>query len=79
MITAYVLELATEMFYVEFYYYIHQVTGYCVCTFVCVWAHMACVGDQFKPTDFKFDVHVTTDSPDMATYKISEKGAWPEP
>jgi len=31
-----------------------------------------------KDTDFKFDLHVPMDSPDMTAYKISEKGAWPE-
>jgi len=28
--------------------------------------------------DFKFDVHVPRDSPDVTPYKISEKGAWSE-
>jgi len=32
----------------------------------------------FKDTDFKFDVHVPRNSPDMTCYKICEKRAWPE-
>jgi len=28
--------------------------------------------------DFKFDVHVPRDNPDMTPYKISEKEAWAE-
>ena len=37
--------------------------------------------DQFKTvkaTDFKFDVHVSRDSPDMTPYKFFENGAWSE-
>jgi len=28
-------------------------------------------------TDFKFDTHVSRDSPDMTPEKFVEKGAWP--
>ena len=30
-----------------------------------------------KATDFKIDVHVSTDSPDITPLKCFEKGAWP--
>jgi len=36
--------------------------------------------DQFKTvkaTEFKFDVHVSRDSSDMAVKNFVEKGAWP--
>ena len=29
-------------------------------------------------TDFKFDLHVPMDTPDIIPYQISEKGSWPE-
>jgi len=45
---------------------------------VCVSAQRTGQSDQFKTvkaTDFKFDKHVSRDSPDIILYKFFEKGA----
>ena len=57
----------------------------CVCLFVCV---CVCAADRYelnanssktaKATDFKFDIHVLRDSPDMTPKKFVQKGAWSE-
>jgi len=39
--------------------------------------HMAGISSYVKATDFKFDTHVPSDSPDMTPKKFSQKGAWP--
>ena len=51
-----------------------------VCLGVCVCAQWTGQSDQFKTvkaTDFKFDMHVSKDSPDMAPKNFFEKGVWP--
>ena len=48
-----------------------------VCLCVCVGAQLAGQSDQFeivKAMDFKFDVHVYRDSPDMTPYFFLRKG-----
>ena len=55
-----------------------------VCVCLCVCLSVSANGDAptktntFKPTDFKFDVHVPRDSPDMTPEKFPKQGAWPE-
>jgi len=42
------------------------------------WELNATCSNAVKGTDFKFNVHVFRDSPNMTLYNVSEKGAWPE-
>jgi len=52
----------------------------CVCVCVCVCVQRTGQSEQFKTvkaTDFKFDVHVPRDSPDVIPEKFFEKGKWP--
>jgi len=55
----------------------------CVCLSVCVraaagqWELNANSSKTVKATDFKFDISVPRDSPDMIPQKFSQKGAWP--
>jgi len=67
------------------FYYPRQVNGVnggntvfvrCVSVCVCVCAQWTGQSDQFKTvkaTDFKFDVYVSTDSPDMTLTNFSKK------
>jgi len=51
----------------------------CLCVCACARAQQTGQSDQFKTVkamDFKSDMHVSSDSPDM-TLKICQKGAWP--
>jgi len=51
----------------------------CLCLCVCVRAQRNGQSDQFKAvktTDFKFDMHVPRNSPDMTPYIFFEKAAW---
>jgi len=53
----------------------------CQCT-VCVrsdrsWELNANSSKTVKATDFKFDRHIPSNSPDMIPKKFSQKGAWP--
>ena len=49
--------------------------GVSVC--LCAAALNANSTKSIKPTDFKFELHVPMDSPDMTHYKFFEKGPWP--
>jgi len=56
----------------------------CVCVCVCVrarsgrsWELNANSSKTVKATNFKFDAHVTRDSPDMIRKNFIQKGAWP--